>query len=223
MPLRKIPPSLALLAKLMVVASLSLSSCTSLESPFTELEADGFRHDASGFVFPARLGQFKRGESTRYDRDGKDVSWQYTRYHLRDRLNATVYVYPFHGRLGAAASASADSGRALLEVEFERVKEDLLAQQPEAKRVFQDHSILRLQGQERYALMANFIFMDKVGIFDIQFFTTAYLIEMGDWLALIRLTAPDDSVGRSTEAIGGFLDALLGANDGKRLPKGYGD
>jgi len=182
-------------------------------------------HTASGVLFPELLGKFKRGESTRYDRSGNDISWAYTRFHLVDRLNATLYVYPFQERIEASnlETPSKTERLNLLKEAFAQVKEDIVAYEPNAELVFQDHSIIRFQGEERHALMANYIFQSRVGFFNIQFFTSAYLIGLDRWLVLIRLTAPDDSVGRSMDEIVGFLHAFIAINDGSLFPQGYGD
>jgi len=193
--------------------------------PFDELKPGEITHLASGVIFPEKLGAFRRREYRGLDWEGLDVSIAYTRLHLVDRLNATYFVYPAIPVAGydAQEDVPRDQRKVLLEQSFSEVKRDLLEYNPGAKLVFEDHSVVMFQGKERDTLLANYIYSEKLGFLDIQFFTTASLMAVDEWLILNRLTAPDDSVGRSTKEISAFIQEFMEINGGHLFPAGYGD
>ena len=94
------------------------------------------------------------------------------------------------------------------------VKQNIMSASPGATLVFVDETAVDLFGQRRETLTANFTYTTKVQGFDIPFFTTASLIDLDHWLVLVRITAANDSYGRSLEQVFGFFQAMLEANDG---------
>lgn len=96
-------------ASLFIAAILVLSGATAraagpryLAQPQT-IEADGaFTQAASGMVFPAAIGDFRRVSLLRYDADGLEMSASYALITGGGGVAATVYVSPL-----AAAAASA--------------------------------------------------------------------------------------------------------------------
>jgi hypothetical protein len=197
-----------------------LSACV-VKVPAPRSLAEGqVGHAESGIVFPEMLGAFKRGEVESADEAGLDVSAEYTRFHLRDRLNATVFVYPSNNlrSWGSPDEVIRAAQRELLERSFEGVKQDILSYHPGAKLVLEDSSELILFDKKRDVEVANYIYTEGKGFMKITYYTTASLIAVDQWLVLFRLTAPEDSAGRSLEQISGFFQAFMEANDGSLLP-----
>lgn len=71
---------------------------TGYSSPFESLSDGPIRHTISGFVFPKRIGVFKREEMHQYNQAGSDVSAGYNAGVL---IAATVYVYPAPNEVSA--------------------------------------------------------------------------------------------------------------------------
>lgn len=206
------------------LASVS-GSCVVQEASSVEQETKRIGHAKSGIVFPESLGAFQRGALHKFDEKGLDISAIYTRFHLRDQLNAQIYVYPASTvrSLGSDEDEIRAMRKVLLEKSFEGVKQSIFENQPEAELVMEDSSVVILQGKERDAITANLIYTDMVGFMKIQFFTSASLFALDQWLILVRLTAPDDSVGRSLEEVGGLYQEFMKANGGQLSPKGNGN
>ncbi len=208
--------SIVRIALLALLSLGALTSCEATHAPYRDLEPEQLGHMDSGFLFPVELAAFKRGELTTLNEEGTDVGVTYTRFHPWDRLNASVFVYPALPlkTLGSTPEQIRVARSSLLKRAFKVVELDIVKASPGATIVFADDSVVTLFGQERDALMANFTFTQKVGPIDVLFFSTATLIALDQWLVLIRLTAPNDSFGRSLVEVTEFYQALLEANEG---------
>jgi hypothetical protein len=87
-------PALVLIA-LAAAGCVSWKSRTvSLEEPVPIAMEGVHRHVPSGAEFPEAVGPFHRGDATRYDVDGLDVSVGYNLAEPGRVVVATVYVYP---------------------------------------------------------------------------------------------------------------------------------
>jgi hypothetical protein len=72
------------------------------------VQAEPVRQDATGMVFPDKVGEFKRIAVHRYDAEGRNVSAGYN-LRLGDAgVAVTVYVYPLEPRAGETARQACD-------------------------------------------------------------------------------------------------------------------
>lgn len=188
-------------AFLCLALCLSLGACTTPAIILTSPE-DAVRHEGSQLVLPSRLGEFVRGEVNAADASLADISAQYTRNHLRDRLNGTLFIYP------------ASPPGASFQEAFSVVKSDIEKYTPQAELVDEAALSMVLQGIECKLLTASYRFMEKVMWVDIEFQTTATLVDFGDWHVLFRLTSPADSAERSQAELYGIHQAFAEANGG---------
>jgi hypothetical protein len=64
--------------------------------PFNVVQGDGLLHVASGFLFPAQIGEFRRIVTKQYDQAGRDISVGYNAD--GPEIAATIFIYPVHGK-----------------------------------------------------------------------------------------------------------------------------
>jgi len=200
--------------RFLLTLTATLFSCVTPEA-FEQGPDDRVTHTTSGLHFPKTLGEFERGETSTYGPRGLGVTATYTRYHLRDRINATLFVYPNPPLANQDQYETQDDRRKARHTSaFERVKKNLVEHNPDAEFSSETHSVTSLQQADRHLSQASYLFSEKVQSLDIVFKTDASLVEVDDWLILARLTAPADSMQRSGKVIGGFYKSIILANGG---------
>ena len=72
------------------------------------VQAEPVRQDATGMVFPDKVGEFQRVAVHRYDARGRNVSAGYNLILGDAGVAVTVYVYPLEPRAGETARQACD-------------------------------------------------------------------------------------------------------------------
>ncbi len=209
-----------------IIAFLALvpTSCF-VSKAVVEHESGEVEHLASGLIFPEKLGAFQRVDHSQSDRWGFSVSIDYTRFHLVESRKAAFLVNPaiMYTEQDPQGLTPEENRKARLEQSVEWFKRVLLEPDADAKIVFEDYSIVMLQGKECGAFVANYVFPREFGEPTAEMFGTVSLIAVDDWLILFFLKAPNDSVARSTHEFSEFMQSFLEKNAGPAFEPGYGD
>lgn len=154
-----------------VPLSLGFAASTSCQA-FEVLHVDGsYTQAATGMVFPAAVGDFKRINIIRYKNDGTDESAGYNRPTPGKEISATVYVFfsPSLISVGSPQSVVDDARQHLCSQQFQAVEHEIISAHYDA--VFQDEaqSILSQNGSAHagfrvsYKLM-NPVFFDRTNV-----------------------------------------------------------
>jgi hypothetical protein len=159
--------------------------------PFTVVQGDGLLHAASGFLFPAQIGEFRRIITKQYDQVGRDISVSYN--HDRTEIAATIYVYPVHGKR--------------LEEEFQFRQNEVVSQHPGAK--VTAHGPASVSPARIPALMAELVYTDIFRGRPQKLRSRLIVAQQGDWSAEYRITYPA-SGGKRAAAQADYLVASFG-------------
>jgi hypothetical protein len=148
------------------------SNSTAESPPFTVVQGDGLLHAASGFLFPAQIGEFRRILTKQYDQVGRDISVSYN--DDRPEIAATIYIYPVHGKR--------------LEEEFQFRKNEVVSQHPGAK--VTAYGPASVSPARISALMAEFVYTDIFRDRPQKLRSRLIVAQQGDWSAEYRITYP---------------------------------
>ena len=119
-----------ILAALIAASSAPAAAQQSIAQPGTVVHRQANAH------FPERVGDFRRVEATRYDKDGNDISATYHLDRADGQLRLTVYVYPAPSiDSGSAARASEAQRRRHCDREFGNVRSTITGAYLEVHRV----------------------------------------------------------------------------------------
>ena len=185
------PPTAATLPLLLL--ALAASAARAADSEPIELpEGEPWRHEPSGFVFPADVGTFTRSGAFRYDDAGRNVSVGYNDRGLRVIL--TAYVYP-------------NQDQSLLR-HFEQVKRDVREVHPDARVV--SEGAWKLQQGERTlnGRRATFAFRVEIGGQKHDVVSEAFLLRLGEHFVKFRVTCPKQRHEAAADRVERFLQAL---------------
>ena len=197
-----------------VLAAFSSASCVVNEPPAREFDPGVVGHAGSGVVFPEMLGEFKRGDVTDFKNDGTNLGVTYTRSHLVDRLNASVFVYPGPElrSMGSSNATKNEARKLLLDGHFDGVKQEVFAANAGAKLVDEAEFTMFLFGEHRPAKSAVFSYSDGTSFFSVDYVSNATVVALDQWVVKLRMTMPEDSAMRSREQVNGFFTAFIDAN-----------
>ena len=178
------------LIPLVAVASLALMAGgqrgAAAPAPFAEALDGNIVHVASGFLFPNKVGDFKRLMARQYDSNGRDVSVGYGCE--RPQIVATIDLSPSNGRL--------------LDTEF-LVRENQIVAQHQGTTLV-DRGTALITPNKTPALMANYEYTDSFAG-KVQLLRSRFLLaRRGDWNVEYRFTYPA-SEGASGAALADFL------------------
>ncbi|MBV9272749.1 MAG: hypothetical protein JO333_02555 [Verrucomicrobia bacterium] len=140
--------------------------------PFNVVQGDGLLHVASGFLFPAQIGEFRRIVTKQYDQAGRDISVGYNAD--GPEIAATIFVYPVHGKK--------------LEEEFQFRKNEVVSQHPAAK--VTAHGPASVSPARISALMAEFLYTDIFRGRPQKLRSRLIVAQRGEWSAEYRITYP---------------------------------
>ena len=119
-----------ILLVLTVLAAAPAKAQQSITQPGTVVHRQANAH------FPERVGDFRRVEATRYDKDGNDISATYHLDRTDGQLRVTVYVYPAPNvNSASAARASEAQRRRHCDREFGNVRSTITGAYLEVRRV----------------------------------------------------------------------------------------
>lgn len=109
------------LSRAAVVSLLLCSGCgQSSSSPAQpQTSSEPYVHRATGFTFPATVGEFTRAQISKYNSEGTDVGVGYNLYTPTKQIAVTVFVYPAPLAVDASAQDKACAAQ------FESVKADI--------------------------------------------------------------------------------------------------
>jgi len=156
--------------------------------PFTVVQGDGLVHTASGFLFPAQIGEFHRVITKQYDQSGHDVSVGYNAD--RPQVAATIYVYPAHGKA--------------LQDEFLFRQNEVVAQHPGTRII--GHGPASVSPAKIPALMTDFVFTDNFGGRIQQLRSRLLVAQQSNWSVEYRFTYPA-SGGKKAAGLVDYLQA----------------
>jgi len=150
-----------------------------------KVEAKGpYVHDETGAVFPLRVGEFRRSDVYRYDRQGRDVSAGYDLATPEGRLVVTVYIYPANAAPPGARTEQCDR-------EFDSVKAAIREQHRSSPT--EEGPALAIPGTEparrhraAYRLSVKF----DGAVQAVRSEAHLYCYVGGDWFVKYRVTAP---------------------------------
>lgn len=157
--------------KWLVIASLAIMSGVQA-GDFTALPEGAIRHDASGWVFPQVVGEFRRAAEPVFAPNTRDAVAQYERSANNLRIAATVYVYPSDSNAGDASLADA-----------KRAIEQSLKTAPLA----QSWSEGPFRASQSPELVGEKVFY-KIGIGPESTQTNLYYFDTGKWVVKFRLS-----------------------------------
>lgn len=200
----------------LLLCPLSVVSCVNTEPAYRSFDTSQIGHVGSGILFPDKLGEFERTNYQTADEAGLDVNATYTRFHLVDRINANIFVFPAPTIRSdfKAEGDIRDMRKFIMEREFEGIKHSLLEANPGAELMHETALQVPLCGKECDSIVANYRFTTKVGFLPVTFYTSASVTAINQWLVLIRITTPRDSAARSSKEIMEFGALFLEANGG---------
>lgn len=171
----------------------ALATASAADTPASSARSAIFEHRETGFRFPTLLGPFRRVETRRYDRNGRDVGVGYNLETSGHQMAVTVFVYPAPS-LPAYRSpeASSTAREERCDRAFAAVQADIGAAHPGAR--LEEEGIAPSPSAEhaREGLRAVYAFD---GVFNgrrqsLRSEATLFCYVGGDWLIAYRTTAP---------------------------------
>jgi hypothetical protein len=173
-----------------VMLSLSLAAGQTASSAFGPgATADQIVHRASGFMFPIRIGLFRRVNTNQYDAAGEDVSVGYDAGVL---IAATVYVYPAAGRA--------------MEAEFASRRAEVMGVHKGAS--FVSERAVTVTPQHRKARAAFFTFSDVFKGSPQELESELVVAQSGARFVEYRFTYPAASADRASTEVAQFMESL---------------
>lgn len=184
----------ALIGGCLMLAGACLTADGQLSEPVSDRVDGEFTHSGARIAFPESINDFERGEVTRYDESGKDLSVGYNLV-PPDPVAATVYVYPGRDVLNLGSSSEVvDGAKKLLDrQEFEGAKDSITATTPGLTLVLEDEAFAITNPSERVGRRAIF---EGKGIVDGEVTTLRTEVDLfgyGDWFVKYRFTYSGES------------------------------
>jgi hypothetical protein len=179
------------LALCVLIEFVAPSNSPAESPPFNVVQGDGLLHVASGFLFPAQIGEFRRIATKQYDEAGRDISVGYN--HDQPEIAATIFIYPVRGKK--------------LEEEFQFRQKEVVSQHAGAK--VTAHGPASVSPARISALMAEFLYADIFRGRPQKLRSRLIVAQRGDWSAEYRITYPA-SGGKKATAQADYFVASFG-------------
>ena len=151
-----------------------------------------FAHAASGFVFPANVGAFRRATVHTFDDAGNNVAVGYADPSLKIIL--TAYVYP---HAGFAADAH-----------FRQTKADVLRANPAAKLLDEGPATAGPDGRQYPGLRARYGFVGRLAGVEQDVVSEAYLFACGGQFLKYRAMYPAADAKAAAGRVAYFLETF---------------
>ena len=148
-------------------------------------DAGTYVHAATGFRFPATIGEFHRAQIEKYNPEGTDVGVGYNVYSADKQIAVTVFVYPAPAVQGSAKAAACGE-------QFRSVKSDIEHAHPGARLVQETGMPSPMPGRRETGQRAVY---DFSGVFagieqPLRSEADLFCYVAGRWFIAYRTTAP---------------------------------
>lgn len=139
--------------------------------------------------FPGTVGAFRRGETHRYDAEGRDMSAAYDLARLGSAVAGTVYVYP--APIDVAVFPAPKVGEApewFFSNHFEQVKAQILSHHQASTVISEGDAFVEQNHRREKGKRAMFSYPDSTPYGVQPFLSEMYLFTHGKWFIKYRFT-----------------------------------
>jgi hypothetical protein len=164
-------------------------------------EDQPYIHPASKIKFPKYVGFFMRGQISRYDETGNDISVAYYLPPVSGVTTTTVYLYP---------ATDYENNPINLKMHYDKIKETIKAHYYKFT-IISDEEIQIVQNDKIYHGFCATFSMTKQSAIESSaaVLSKLYLFRHGEWFIKYRFTYPQNSKDHIEKEIDRFLESLI--------------